>query len=214
MVSHRKGAKLYDQTRIIYEPHPSVYRNRSYQGHDRYPPLWKVGHAGTDQTGTLESGVSPEQFISINFEDMSYSRLQTAQALHDEITKRAAAMEGKVYLFFDEIQEVKDWEKCINSFRISLDCDIYITGSNAKLLSGELATYLGGRYVEFVIYPFSFGEFMELYRSISPSESSQQCFQNTCLPAACLTLRTSATQMLHPSNIFMIYSTPSSSRIS
>ena len=129
----------------------------------------------------MESGVSPEQFISINFEDMSYSRLQTAQALHDEITKRAAAMEGKVYLFFDEIQEVKDWEKCINSFRISLDCDIYITGSNAKLLSGELATYLGGRYVEFVIYPFSFGEFMELYRSISPSESSQQCFQKYLL---------------------------------
>ena len=129
----------------------------------------------------MESGVSPEQFISINFEDMSYSRLQTAQALHDEITKRAAAMEGKVYLFFDEIQEVKDWEKCINSFRVSLDCDIYITGSNAKLLSGELATYLGGRYVEFVIYPFSFGEFMELYRSISPSESSQQCFQKYLL---------------------------------
>ena len=129
----------------------------------------------------MESGVSPEQFISINFEDMSYSRLQTAQALHDEITKRAAAMEGKIYLFFDEIQEVKDWEKCINSFRVSLDCDIYITGSNAKLLSGELATYLGGRYVEFVIYPFSFGEFMELYRSISPSESSQQCFQKYLL---------------------------------
>ena len=68
-------------------------------------------------------------------------------------------MEGKVYLFFDEIQEVKDWEKCVNSLRVSLDCDIYITGSNAKLLSGELATYLGGRYVEFVIYPFSFAEF-------------------------------------------------------
>ena len=111
-----------------------------------------------------ESGVSPAQFISINFEDMSYSHLQTAQALHDEITKRAAKIEGKVYLFFDEIQEVKDWEKCINSFRVSLDCDIYITGSNAKLLSGELATYLGGRYVEFVIYPFSFGEFMEPIR--------------------------------------------------
>ena len=51
----------------------------------------------------------------------------------------------EVYLSFNEIQKVKDWEKCINSFRVSLDCDIYITGSNAKLLSGELATYLGGR---------------------------------------------------------------------
>ena len=133
------------------------------------------------QQELAESGVSRAQFISINFEDMSYSHLQTAQALHDEITARAAKIEGKVYLFFDEIQEVKDWEKCINSFRVLLDCDIYITGSNAKLLSGELATYLGGRYVEFVIYPFSFGEFMELYRSIMPDASIQQCFQKYLL---------------------------------
>ena len=133
------------------------------------------------QQELTESGVSPTQFIAINFEDMSYSHLQTAQALHDEITKRAKEIGGKVYLFFDEIQEVKDWEKCINSLRVSLDCDIYITGSNAKLLSGELATYLGGRYVEFVIYPFSFGEFMELYRSIAPDTSIQQCFQKYLL---------------------------------
>lgn len=125
----------------------------------------------------IESGVNPTQFISINFEDLSYSHLQTAQSLHDEITSRAKEIDGKVYLFFDEIQEVKDWEKCINSFRVSLDCDIYITGSNAKLLSGELATYLGGRYVEFVIYPFSFKEFIELYRPINPDNSIQQCFQ-------------------------------------
>lgn len=125
----------------------------------------------------IESGVNPIQFISINFEDLSYSHLQTAQSLHDEITNRAKDIDGKVYLFFDEIQEVKNWEKCINSFRVSLDCDIYITGSNAKLLSGELATYLSGRYVEFVIYPFSFKEFMELFRIIYPNNSIQQCFQ-------------------------------------
>ena len=96
------------------------------------------------------SGVDSSQFISINFEDMRYTYLQTAQA------KLASSIDGKIYLFFDEIQEVTDWEKCINSLRITLDCDVYITGSNAKLLSGELATYLGGRYVEFIIYPFSF----------------------------------------------------------
>lgn len=127
------------------------------------------------------SGVNPAQFISINFEDMNYAHLQTAQALHAEISKRAADIDGKVYLFFDEIQEVKDWEKCISSFRVSLDCDIYITGSNAKLLSGELATYLGGRYVEFVIYPFSFAEFMKLYQTIVPDESVQTCFQKYLL---------------------------------
>lgn len=95
--------------------------------------------------------------------------------------KGAEHIEGKVYLFFDEIQEVADWEKCINSFRVSLDCDIYITGSNAKLLSGELATYLGGRYVEFVIYPFSFTEFLELYHTIEPDASMQQCFRKYLL---------------------------------
>ncbi len=128
-----------------------------------------------------DSGVNPAQFISINFEDMNYAHLQTAQALHAEISKRAADIDGKVYLFFDEIQEVKDWEKCISSFRVSLNCDIYITGSNAKLLSGELATYLGGRYVEFVIYPFSFAEFMKLYQTIVPDESVQTCFQKYLL---------------------------------
>lgn len=128
-----------------------------------------------------ESGVSPAQFISINFEDMSYSHLQTAKALNDEIVKKAADIEGKAYLFFDEIQEVKDWEKCINSLRVSLDCDIYITGSNAKLLSGELATYLGGRYVEFVIYPFSFAEFLELYHLTAPDAPIRKCFQQYLL---------------------------------
>ena len=125
----------------------------------------------------VESGINPSQFISINFEDMRYDHLHTAKVLHEEITKRASQIEGRAYLFFDEIQEVTDWEKCINSFRVGLNCDIYITGSNAKLLSGELATYLGGRYVEFIIYPFSFAEFLELYRPIAPEASIQNCFQ-------------------------------------
>ena len=129
----------------------------------------------------LEMGVEKAQFISINFEDMRYLHLCTAQVLHQEILTRAEGIAGKVYLFFDEIQEVKDWEKCVNSLRVALDCDIYITGSNAKLLSGELATYLGGRYVEFVIYPFSFAEFLELYRPTTPQATVQQCFQQYLL---------------------------------
>lgn len=126
----------------------------------------------------IESGINSAQFISVNFEDMNFAHLQNAQALHEEITKRAEAIDGKVYLFFDEIQEVTDWEKCINSLRVTLDCDIYITGSNAKLLSGELSTYLGGRYVEFVIYPFSFAEFTELYRTVTLGASVQECFKD------------------------------------
>lgn len=125
----------------------------------------------------VSQGVDPRQFIALNFEDMRYTHLLTAQALHDEILRRKEGMHGKVYLFFDEIQEVDGWEKCINSFRVEFDCDIYITGSNAKLLSGELATYLGGRYVEFVIYPFSFAEFLALYRTVYPETSPAQGFQ-------------------------------------
>lgn len=127
------------------------------------------------------SGVPEANIISINFEDMRYASLLTAKALHDEIIMRAQNISGKVYLFFDEIQEVADWEKCINSFRVEFDCDIYITGSNAKLLSGELATNLGGRYVEFTIYPFSLSEFTELYKGIFSGAQPQECFQKYLL---------------------------------
>lgn len=122
------------------------------------------------------SGVDSSQFISINFENMSNAHLCTAMALHDEIIRRASKIKDKVYLFFDEIQEVDGWEKCINSFRVELECDIYITGSNARLLSGELTTYLAGRYVEFVVYPFSFAEFIELYHTVCPDADIRQCF--------------------------------------
>lgn len=124
----------------------------------------------------IKRGVSPKQMIAYNFESMSNARLCTAEALHAEIMKKAAETDGRLYLFFDEIQEVAAWEKCVNSFRVELNCDIYITGSNAKLLSGELATYLAGRYVEFVIYPFSFAEFCEMYRQTFPQADERTCF--------------------------------------
>ena len=124
-----------------------------------------------------DRGVPEGSIISLNFEDLRLSHLLTATALHDEILRRSEKMETKVYLFFDEIQEVEEWQRAVNSLRIVLDCDIYLTGSNAKLLSGELATYLAGRYVEFVIYPFSFGEFLESYRGIEPDAPLPLCFQ-------------------------------------
>jgi len=128
------------------------------------------------QNELVEQGVADSQFISFNFEGMGNAQFCTAEALYKEVTERVANIEGKAYLFFDEIQEVLDWERCVNSFRIDFECDIYITGSNAKLLSGELATYLAGRYVEFVIYPFSFGEFLELYSSAFSEIPKQEIF--------------------------------------
>lgn len=112
------------------------------------------------QQELIEKGISSTQLISFNFESMLNLKFCNASALYNEITKRISEIEGKAYLFFDEIQEVDGWEKCVNSCRVDFDCDIYITGSNASLLSGELATYLGGRYVEFTIYPFSFSEYL------------------------------------------------------
>jgi predicted AAA+ superfamily ATPase len=129
------------------------------------------------QEELIDKGVSETQFIFFNFEDMDNSCFCTAKDLHNEIDRRITEIGGrKVYLFFDEIQEVCDWEKCVNSLRVKYDCDIYITGSNAKLLSGELATYLAGRYVEFIIYPFSFAEFSELYSRILPNTKKHELF--------------------------------------
>lgn len=123
-----------------------------------------------------KSGVSDKNFLCINFEQFSNSELLDAKNLHKRIVEFQKSADGKIYLFFDEIQEVDGWEKCINSCRVDFDCDIYITGSNAKLLSGELATYLAGRYVEFVIYPFSFAEFLEMNRQKNSQIDKSVCF--------------------------------------
>lgn len=123
-----------------------------------------------------KSGVSDKNFLCINFEQFSNSELLDAKILHKRIVEFQKTADGKIYLFFDEIQEVDGWEKCINSCRVDFDCDIYITGSNAKLLSGELATYLAGRYVEFVIYPFSFAEFLEMNRQKNSQIDKSACF--------------------------------------
>jgi len=126
-----------------------------------------------------QNKIDEKQFININFENLINRELTTADKLHEYILKKASEIKKKCYIFLDEIQEVKDWEKCINSLRVNeeYDFDIYITGSNAKLLSGELSTYLAGRYVEFVIYPFSFKEFLETSKSIQQDVSTRETFQ-------------------------------------
>lgn len=122
-------------------------------------------------------GIIDYQFISINFEDFDNQSLCTADALHTFLFEKIKSIKGKAYLFLDEIQEVEAWEKCINSLRVKSDVDIYITGSNAKLLSGEFATHLAGRYVEFVIYPFSFIEFGDMYASIRLNANESDMFK-------------------------------------
>lgn len=156
------------------------------------------------------SGVGDENVVSINFEDMRFGHLLTAQALHDEIAARVGRMNGKAYLFFDEIQEVAGWERCVNSFRVEFDCDIYITGSNAKLLSGELATYLGGRYVEFVIYPFSFSDLRSFISQFFPIRRLTSVFRSTCFSAGCRISAICATPKSRAVSILMTCSIPCS----
>ena len=107
------------------------------------------------------SGVSEKQIIVINFESMRFSDM-SAKEFYAYVTERA--IPGKrMYLFFDEVQRISGWENAVNSFRVDLDCDIYVTGSNAHLFSSELSTYLSGRYVEIKVLPLSFREFLDFH---------------------------------------------------
>lgn len=108
-----------------------------------------------------QSRVEENRIVSINFEELEYEELCDYRKLYDYIKDRL--IEGKTtYIFLDEIQKVKDFEKVIDSIYVKSDTDIYITGSNAYFLSGNLATYLTGRYVEILVLPFSFKEYKEV----------------------------------------------------
>lgn len=116
-----------------------------------------------------EKGIRDEQIIYMNFEDFKFSGIRTAPALYDYVVERRVN-EEKYYLFFDEIQMVDEFELVINSFRATWDVSIFITGSNGKLLSGELATHLSGRYVSFKIAPFSFREYCQIRKLEEPAD--------------------------------------------
>ena len=108
-----------------------------------------------------EEKVTDNHIIYINFEDVEYSYIKNYLDLNKYV-KEKITDESKYYLLFDEIQLVDEWEKAVNSFKATLNVSIFVTGSNSKLLSSELATLLSGRYVSFKIAPFSFSEVVEL----------------------------------------------------
>lgn len=121
-------------------------------------------------------GIKQEQIIAINFESFTYSELLEAPKLYQFI-KAEIKTNQKYYLLLDEIQEVKEWEKAVNSFLVDFDVDIYITGSNSHLLSSELATYLAGRYVEIPVYTLSYKEFLDFREHyFSKEENSENLF--------------------------------------
>lgn len=108
-----------------------------------------------------ENGVADDQILEMNFESMSIPEMD-ARGLYEYVKARICP-DKRTYLFFDEVQKVPGWENAVNSFRVDFDCDIYITGSNAYLLSSELSTYLSGRYVEIKVLPLSFREFLDFH---------------------------------------------------
>ncbi len=106
-----------------------------------------------------QRGIAEDRILHYNFDSLEHEELKTSKALFAEI-KDHLSDKGKTYLFLDEIQEVKSWEKVVNSLMADHDVDIYVTGSNSRMMSSEISTYLTGRYVSFRIYPLSFAEYL------------------------------------------------------
>lgn len=132
----------------------------------------------------LQTGVSEDHIIHLNLESLHYRNLADYLSFYDYVSKRIPS-NGKVYLMFDELQAVEHWEKAIESFRLDFDVDIYITGSNAYLLSSEFSTLLSGRYVEIRMLPLSFKEFLRFYKfesSVNMEEKFQKYLQFGGMP--------------------------------
>ena len=117
-----------------------------------------------------KSGVKDEQIIELNFESMTFYAMDNKQ-LYSYVKEKVLQNE-RMYLFLDEVQMIPAWQTAVNSFRIDFDCDIYVTGSNAFLLSSELSTYISGRYVEIKMLPLSFREFIDFNDFILQSYTS------------------------------------------
>ena len=122
-----------------------------------------------------ENGVPDAHIIHMNMESLRYRDLTNYLFFYDYVSKRISP-DGKTYLIFDELQAVEHWEKAIESFRLDFDVDIYITGSNAYLLSTEFSTLLSGRYVEIRMLPLSFREFLDFYK-FAPDVSMEEKFK-------------------------------------
>ena len=109
----------------------------------------------------IETGIQEDQILEMNFESFDFRKMSSEEVYNYVQTHKAVGK--KMYLFFDELQRIPSWEDAINAFRVDLDCDIYITGSNAYLLSSEYSTYLSGRCVEIKMLPLSFKEFLDFH---------------------------------------------------
>ena len=124
----------------------------------------------------LENGKAKSDIAYINFESKLSADLKNSEALYKYLLNAGKNASGKIYIFLDEIQAVDKWEEVVSSLLVDLDCDIYITGSNSKLLSGELATLIAGRYIQIHVYPFTLKEAKEISLQNGKYSSDEQLF--------------------------------------
>lgn len=127
----------------------------------------------------LNTGIKKENIIHMNFEDLTYDEIKDYKDLNKYIKEKILDNDKK-YIILDEIQQVSNWEKAINSFLVTLNCDIYITGSNAYLLSSEISTLLSGRYVEIKMLPLSFKEYLD-FNDYNTKENLEEHFNDYLL---------------------------------
>lgn len=140
------------------------------------------------QQRLLEDGVTPQQIISINFENLDYEHLKDYRELYTYLKERLCP-DKMTYIFLDEIQAVQHFEKVVDSLYIREDVDIYITGSNAYMLSGELATLLSGRYIEIKMLPLSFREYT-VVTGLSKEEAFAEFMKTGGIPYVAVMNRT------------------------
>ena len=157
-----------------------IYLNQIEKLIDKEPIKIITGVRRSGKTYLLKSiqkelenrGIKKKNIFLISFESMKYNKIENFKQLDECIINLTENTNGKVYLLFDEIQNVEHWEKSINACRVDLDCDIYITGSNSELLSGEMATRISGRYYQIKIYPFSFAEFIQYKKEMEKTDTT------------------------------------------
>lgn len=125
-----------------------------------------------------ERGVSQDRIIRYSFDSLQYIDLHTEADFYRMIADRLRGVDKKAYLFLDEVQEIPSWEKVVNSLMVDFDVDLYVTGSNSRLLASEISTYLTGRYVSIPVYPLSFREFLDFEKALNVDRSPKEALSD------------------------------------
>lgn len=126
----------------------------------------------------LKNGRSKSQIINISLESKKNKKFKDGDVLYEYLISACEKLNAKAYIFLDEIQVVSGWEEVVSSLLVDIDCDIYITGSNSKLLSGELATLIAGRYIQIHVYPFTLSEAKQMLEQNGKFKSDEVLFQD------------------------------------